>query len=660
MAKRTAILSVRVISDTKQAQKGAQETATAWEKFEKRLDRASIAAGLTGAAVFKLGTDAYKMASDLQQSTGAVAAVFGEYQKEITDFAETSWDTVGLSQHRTQEMATLIGSQLKNLGMPMKDVGAETLNLVKLGSDLAATYGGSTQQAVEALSATLRGERDPIERYGVTITQAMINAEKAAMGLDGLTGAADRQADMQATLALLTKQTADAQGMFAAEAGTAENSAQKMAARWETVQGQLGEKLLPIITALSLALIDVIGWISENEDVAIGFATAIAGTAAAILGLNAAIKTARVVSSVFTGITSAGSAAVSVVGRFVSGMRSAQAAGSAFSGVAGTLGGKVASGAKALADGAVAAGKWAVQTTILTAKMVAQKTAQLAIAAASKVVAAAQWLWNAAVNANPIFLIITLIIAAITILILNWDKVKAVALVVWDAITTAATWFWENVLVPIGTWIKDNFTKNWEIMRIAAILTWNLIKTAGQTVWNWIKQVAAWIASNFVANWNRLKAAAVAVWNGIKNAGSNMWNGIKSIANWIRNTFVNAWNTLKNVGLRALNAFIDPIRNLIGWVQDAIGWVGGLFSKASAMPTTFEFSAQHSGGGVPAIAAAGPSPLALLAGLTTARSGDVNINIEIPNYVGSRQELVTWLRDALKRADVETGRLIRS
>ena len=53
---------------------------------------------------------------------------------------------------------------------------------------------------------------------------------------------------------------------------------------------------------------------------------------------------------------------------------------------------------------------------------------QIVITAATKAWTAAQWLWNAALNANPIGLLITAIAGAITIGILfykNWDKIKA-------------------------------------------------------------------------------------------------------------------------------------------------------------------------------------------------------------------------------------------
>lgn len=513
MAGKTAILSVRVISDTKDAQRGAQDTATAWEKFERRLDKASLVAAGAGAVLIKFGKDAYSAASDLQQSTGAVESVFKDQAAAVTSFAKTAWESVGLSQNKAQEMSTIMGSQLKNMGVPMSEIAGESENLIRLGADLAATYGGDTSTAVEALSSLLRGERDPIEKYGVTINQAMLEAEKAALGLDGLTGSAARNADLQATLSLLTKQTADAQGQFSREADTAAGAAQRNAARWEDVQAQLGEKLLPIMTEVSLLFTDLAGWVSENSDLVFALAGAVGAASVGILGLNGAIKAAKIGATVFSGITRAGSATVGVLGRFIGGMRNASVAQSTFSGVAGTLGGKVTQVVSALGRGALAAGRWAVQTTVLTAKFIAQKTAQLAIAVASRAAAVAQGIWNAVMNANPIILIITLIVAAIALLIMNWETVSAVAVAVWDAISAAAIWFKDTVLVPIGNFIAAVFITYWTVLKVTALAVWAGIKAGGLALWNWLKSIGAWISGTFVAAWNGLKSAGLAVWN---------------------------------------------------------------------------------------------------------------------------------------------------
>src|SRR5699024_7547715 len=183
MAGKTAILSIRILSDSRDAKKGMEQTATAAQRLESGLDRMTPAA--TGAllAVGALGKKAFDAASDLQQSTGAVTSVFGEQADAVRQYAAGAAESVGLAKSQYQDLAAVLGSQLKNLGLPMENVAGQTQDLIGLGSDLAATFGGSTSDAVAALSSLLRGERDPIEQYGVSIKQADINAQMAKMGL---------------------------------------------------------------------------------------------------------------------------------------------------------------------------------------------------------------------------------------------------------------------------------------------------------------------------------------------------------------------------------------------------------------------------------------------------------------------------------------------
>ena len=293
MASKSAILSIRVVSDAKDAAKGMDTAATGVAKFESGLNKASIAAGATLAVIGKLGKDAIDSASALQQSTGGVEAVFKSQADAVKGFADAAAQNLGLAKSEYQDLATVIGSQLKNAGVPMKELGGQTNDLIGMGADLAAMFGGTTSEAVEALSSLLKGERDPIERYGVSINQAAIDAQLAAMGMDDLTGAAAKNAEMQATLALLTQQTADAQGAFGREADTAAGAQARATAEMENTRAELGVALLPLYTQFQEILGTVAQALAANSDTVVTATTVVAALAAGVLVLNGAMKVYR-------------------------------------------------------------------------------------------------------------------------------------------------------------------------------------------------------------------------------------------------------------------------------------------------------------------------------------------------------------------------------
>jgi hypothetical protein len=137
------------------------------------------------------------------------------------------------------------------MGTAQDKLGPKTDKMIRLGADLAATYGGTTAEAVEALGSLLRGETDPIERYGIGIKEADIAARMAADGTDELTGAQGKAARSAALMTLLMKQAGPAIGASAREADTAASAQQRLSAKFDNLMAILGGYLLPLFTQVA-------------------------------------------------------------------------------------------------------------------------------------------------------------------------------------------------------------------------------------------------------------------------------------------------------------------------------------------------------------------------------------------------------------------------
>lgn len=246
MAK-SAVMSLRIIADARKAVQGVNKASSAVKGFLKVAGAAAIAAA--GAALVKYGVEAVKMAGDLEQSVGAIDTVFKGSAKQMHSWAKGAAQDVGLAQNEYNELGTLIGTQLKNGGTAMDQLAPKTNNLIKLGADLSSMFGGTSREAVEALSSALKGERDPIEKYGVSLNQAKIDAEAAALGFKKVGGALSTEANQAATLSLIMKQTADAHGNFAKESSTLQGQQQRVAAEFANIKSAIGTAFLPAITA---------------------------------------------------------------------------------------------------------------------------------------------------------------------------------------------------------------------------------------------------------------------------------------------------------------------------------------------------------------------------------------------------------------------------
>lgn len=257
------VVKVSVTADTRKAKRAFEQFAheSGLESLAANAQRAGKAAALAvggiAAAAVAAAPKLISLGADLEQSIGGVDAVFKNSANQIHDWANSAAKDVGLAANEYNELATLIGAQLKNAGTPAAELAAKTNDLIGVGADLAAQFGGSTSDAVAALSSALKGERDPIERYGVSLKQASIDAKAAELGFTKVGGSFDQEAQAAATLALIMDQTADAHGAFAREGDTVAHKLQVLKAEAENFATGIGVALLPAVSAAA-------DWISQN------------------------------------------------------------------------------------------------------------------------------------------------------------------------------------------------------------------------------------------------------------------------------------------------------------------------------------------------------------------------------------------------------------
>ena len=261
-------------------------------KFGEFAQKYKFHASAALGGISLIAKQSMEYAAEAEQSYGAVESIFADHAQGIIDNSKRAATEVGVSGRGYRELAANMGAMLKNMGMPMDEVADKSENLVGVAADLAATFGGTTKEAVESVTSLLRGETDPIEKYGVSIKQADINARMAADGLDDLTGEAEKQAKAQTLLKLLTEQTASAQGQFARETDTAAHKQQVATAKYNDAKEAIGTALLPLMAEFADKAANVAKVVGEHPKIFLAVAGAI-GT------FSAAVVTAATVAPIF-------------------------------------------------------------------------------------------------------------------------------------------------------------------------------------------------------------------------------------------------------------------------------------------------------------------------------------------------------------------------
>jgi len=206
-----------------------------------------VAAAATGAAI--VGKQLVDSASDLAEVQSKTNVIFGDASDEVTKFAESAATSLGQSKTAALNAASTFGVFGKAAGLTGKDLGTFSTDMTALASDLASFSNTSPEEAAMALGAALRGEAEPIRKYGVMLDDASLKAEALAMGIYSGKGPLTQQQKILAAQSAIFKQTTDAQGDFARTSDGVANQQRIMAAQFENVKAKLGTALIPAFSA---------------------------------------------------------------------------------------------------------------------------------------------------------------------------------------------------------------------------------------------------------------------------------------------------------------------------------------------------------------------------------------------------------------------------
>jgi len=291
-----------------------------------------------------------------------------------------------------------------------------------------------------------------------------------------------------------------------------------------------------------------------------------------------------------------------------------------------------------------------------------------ALSAWEKITAAATFILDAAMDANPLVLIALAVVALVGVIILLVTHVKIVRdafLDLWKWVKAAWNGIWQAILF-VWDWIK----KNWPLLlgillgpiALAAALIykyWDQIKKAAKAVvdyivsiwnglvgffsgipgrlwavasgaWNFLSNEASTVYGWIVNTWNAMIRWVAGIPGDIARAMSGMWNFLSSqfttVWGWIQGTWGRMWGwivSLPGAVARALggmwNVMASAMRAALNWVIDI--WnslhfkIGGWHVGPVSLPTVTI--------GMPTIPHLAQGGLMTQSGLVFAHAGEV-------------------------------------
>lgn len=550
---------------------------------------------------------------------------------------------------------------MKNGSISFDDFNKKVIELNQNGFGKYASFAQQAKDATQGIGTAMENVKNRVAKAVQKVIDA-VGVENIAGAINGFSSQFGKVADAAASMVTGVK------GWF----GKAAQAAQPLVSIWKSDFGQLGMYLKGLAAnaqAFGGSLLDVVTnggglqnfltglnniisplvnwWIALTRNVSIFI-----GTLSDSGGVQAFLAS---LSELWKGLTQLGQGLSDAVTGFLAvGQNGGVAAsigqlvGDVFNAAAPFVE-KLASTLQSLGDWAIGNGD-AIRTIIagIAGGFAAFKTASLISAAvtalksfdaAAKIAAAGQWVLNAAMNANPIVLVVTAIAALVSAFVWFFTQTET-GRKAWAAFTSFLSSAWQSVVsfvTGLGQNIANFFTQTIP-NAIQSVIQWfqQLPSAIGTALSNLITSIGTWAVSfgqsalqagqqfvsniaNFLTNlpatiayWLAYGITFVVLWAAqlgsqaisagqqfLTNLGTFLMQLPGNIWNWLTSTVASVASWAAQMGANALSAgsqFLSNVGTFISQLPSNVGsWLSGAISAAASFVGQMASNAVNAG-----------------------------------------------------------------
>lgn len=494
-----------------------------------------VAGALSVKALVSFGSSCIELGSNLSEVQNVVDTVFPSMNQQINEFSKNAMTQFGISETLAKNYTSTLGAMSRAFGYSEAEAYAQATALTGLVGDMASFYNKSTDETFNVVKAIYSGETEVLKAYGIVMTETALNEYAMQMGINKTVSAMTEQEKVALRLSFVQDRMSMASGDFAKTSDSWANQTRMLTLAWDSFKATIGQGLINVLTP-------IVQWFNAIMASAQACAQAFADFTASLMGISSVIGGggAGALASDMAGVAESAEATNRSIGGAGGGAKKLKGILAGFdklnilnskSGGGGGGGGGVASAlapmaeAKPLVDsikenisGAMANIRDAVAPTVDALKRLKNEG----------LTEVANFTWENAQRFYDHFLVpvaswtfgegLPRFIDALNggLVSIDWDNLIDKFTRFYDALAPFAInvgegllWFWENVLVPLGSWTIDEVLPQFLDTLSSALEVLNAVIDALQPVWqsfwdNVLVPIASWTADTFISIWDSI------------------------------------------------------------------------------------------------------------------------------------------------------------
>lgn len=523
---------------------------------------AALAAAFAVKKLVDFGKQCVELGSDLAEVQNVVDVTFPNMTAKVDEFAKSAAASFGLSETMAKKYTGTFGAMAKAFGFSESAAYDMGSTLTGLAGDIASFYNITQDEAYTKLKSVFTGETETLKDLGVVMTQNALDAYAMANGYGKTTQAMTEAEKVALRYAFVQQQLSASSGDFARTSGSWANQVRILKLQFESLKATIGQGLINVFTPVIKIVNTLLGKLSTLANAFKSFTELITGNKSSgqsSVSGGGIGDVASAASDAGAGLSDAASSAGNLAGNTSDVGNAAKKAAKEMRSLMGfdqinklsdnstddtdsstPSGGGSGSGGASLGDavdyGSIAEGETVVDK--LDSKFMKffeniKKSVQPTVDSLKRLwneglAKFGNFAWTALKDFYDGFLIpvgkwvfgegIPRFIDALNngLMRIDFQKINDALRGLWNVLTPftinvgeGLLWFWENVLVPLGTWVANEVVPRFLETLTKSIDAVNKIIEALKPLFEWfwenvLKPLAEWTGGVFLSIWDKI------------------------------------------------------------------------------------------------------------------------------------------------------------
>lgn len=199
-------------------------------------------------ALVKFGKEALNIASDLQEVENVVDVSFGNMKEKVEDFADTALEKFGMTELQAKKTASTYMAMNKGMGLDGEKAAQMAIDAAGRTGDIASFYNMKQEEADTLMKSIWTGETESLKRIGVVMTETNLNLFAMQKGLGKTTQQMTQQEQVMLRYQYVMEQTRLAAGDFERTSDSWANQTRVLTGRLQQFLGIMGTGLIQMLT----------------------------------------------------------------------------------------------------------------------------------------------------------------------------------------------------------------------------------------------------------------------------------------------------------------------------------------------------------------------------------------------------------------------------